>query len=110
MALMASGMNGQHFAFAGYLPIPKPERIKAIKTLEKRSLNEHQTQLFIETPYRNVQLLEELTKNCNDNTRLCIACDLTLPEQYIKTHTIKDWKNKKPDIHKRPAIFVLSAV
>ena len=107
LALMASGMNGQNFAFVGYLPIAKFERVKAIKALEKRSFIENQTQIFIETPYRNVQLLEELIQNCNEQTLLCIACDLTLPEQMIKTYTIAQWKNKKPDIHKHPAIFVL---
>lgn len=107
MALMSSGMNGQNFAFNGYLAINKPDRAKAIKALEKRSQTENQTQLFIETPYRNVQLFEELLRNCNDNTQLCIACDLTLQEQYIKTFSIKEWKTIKPDIHKRPAIFIL---
>ena len=107
LALMASGMNGQNFAFQGYLPIAKPDRSKAIKTIEKRSQTENQTQLFIETPYRNVQLLEELVRTCSPQTQLCVACDLTLPEQYIKTYSIEQWRTKKPDIHKRPALFIL---
>lgn len=107
LALMASGMNGQNFAFSGYLPIAKPDRVKALKALEKRSLIENQTQMFIETPYRNVQLLEEIVRTCNPQTLICVACDLTLPEQYIHTYTVEQWRNKKPDIHKRPAIFLL---
>jgi 16S rRNA (cytidine1402-2'-O)-methyltransferase len=107
LALMASGFNGQSFAFNGYLPIARPERNKAIKQLEKKALLENQTQIFIETPYRNIQLLDDLLKNCTDTTKLCIACDLTLQNQYIKCCTIKEWKNIKPDIHKRPAIFLI---
>jgi 16S rRNA (cytidine1402-2'-O)-methyltransferase len=105
MTLMASGLNGQNFAFNGYLPVKRNDRIKMIKFYEKRSFNENQTQLFIEAPYRNTQLLEDILNNCETDTFLCIACDLTLPEQLIKTKKIKEWKTKIPDIQKRPAIF-----
>jgi 16S rRNA (cytidine1402-2'-O)-methyltransferase len=107
LALMASGLNGQNFAFNGYLPIKKDEKVKVIKSFEKRSFQENQSQIFIEAPYRNNQLIEDITMTCEPNTLLCIACDLTLPSQFIKTATIREWKNKKPDIHKRPAIFIL---
>ncbi len=107
LALMASGLNGQNFAFRGYLPIKKDEKVMVIKSLEKRSYQENQTQIFIEAPYRNNQLIEDITTICEPNTLFCIACDLTLPSQFIKTATIREWKNKKPDIHKRPAIFIL---
>ena len=107
MAMMSSGMNGQHFAFNGYLPIDKGERKKAIQRLEKRSQYENQSQLFIETPYRNEKLFSDLITTLHAATRLCIAMDLTLPTEYIKTLSIKDWKTQKPELHKRPAIFVI---
>ena len=107
MALMASGMNGQNFAFNGYLPIQSNERAQKIKFFERRSETENQTQIFIETPYRNNQLLDDIIKYCNPQTLLCLACDITLPSQFIKTQAIKDWQLKRPDIHKRPAIFCL---
>ncbi len=107
MALMASGMNGQNFAFTGYLPIKKPDRVMALKTLEKRSIQENQTQIFMETPYRNNQLLADILTVCKPNTHLCIACDITLESEFIKNQTIKQWKNDIPDIDKRPAIFLL---
>ncbi len=107
LALMASGMNGQSFAFNGYLPIKKPDRIKAIKFFEKRSQQENQAQLFIETPYRNMALLEDLLDSCDDNTKLCIAADLTLASEYIHTLSVGEWKKRKPDLHKRPAIFII---
>jgi 16S rRNA (cytidine1402-2'-O)-methyltransferase len=107
LALMASGMNGQSFAFNGYLPIQSNERAQRLKFFEKRSETENQTQIFIETPYRNIQLFDDIVKNCNPQSLLCIACDITLPSQFIKTLTIKDWQLNKPDIHKRPAIFCL---
>ncbi len=109
LAVMASGLNGQNFAFVGYLPVKKPERIHQIKELEKRSKLENQSQLFIETPYRNSQLLEDITSNCQPTTRLCIAADITLETEYIKTRTIKDWLKHLPQLHKRPAIFILQA-
>ncbi len=109
MALMASGMNGQNFAFNGYLPIQSKERISRIRFFEKRSSTEHQTQIFIETPYRNGQLLNDMLEACNPTTRICIAADLSLETEYIKTLTVKDWKQNLPNIHKRPAIILLQA-
>lgn len=107
MALMASGLNGQNFAFNGYLPVQSKERMQKVRQLEKRSQTEHQTQVFIEAPYRNLQLLKDMTEACNPATRICIAVDLTLETEYIKTATAKEWKNKLPEIHKRPAIFLM---
>ena len=109
LALMASGMNGQHFQFVGYLPVKDLERIKAIKELESVSQKKKSTQIFIETPYRNNQLIDALLKNCRPSTRLCIAVDLTSGKEWIRTKTIREWNNQKPDIHKRPAIFCLLA-
>lgn len=109
LALMASGMNGQHFQFAGYLPVKENERSKAIKELESSSHRNNSTQVFIETPYRNNQLVDALLKYCRPNTRLCIAVDLTAPGEWIKTKTIHEWKKNKPDLHKHPAIFCLMA-
>jgi 16S rRNA (cytidine1402-2'-O)-methyltransferase len=109
LALMASGMNGQQFQFVGYLPIDNQQRIKAIKDLEAESAKKKCTQIFIETPYRNNQLIESLLKNCNSSTRLCIAVDITSQHEWIKTKTIGDWKKEKVDIHKRTAIFLLYA-
>ncbi len=109
LALMASGMNGQQFQFVGYLPIDNHERSKTIKELEAESKKKNSTQIFIETPYRNNQMLEALQKNCNAATKLCIAVDLTGSNEWIKTKTIADWKNEKVDIHKRLAIFLLLA-
>ena len=107
MAIMASGMNGQSFAFNGYLPIDKSDRKKAIKDLEKLSRDKNQSQLFIETPYRNEKMLDDLRAILSPETRVCIACDITLPSEYIKTLPIKEWKNVKTDLHKRPAIFII---
>ncbi|SHI94997.1 SAM-dependent methyltransferase [Pseudozobellia thermophila] len=108
LALMASGMNGQSFAFNGYLPIDNAERKSSIKRLEKLSKEYGQSQLFIETPYRNDKLFAELLKTLHPNTRVCIACDLTLPTEYILTKTIADWKRTKIEsLHKRPAIFII---
>jgi len=109
LALMASGMNGQHFEFVGYLPIDGNERNKAIKDMEAKSAKQQCTQIFIETPYRNNQLIEALLKNCAGGTKLCIAVDITGATESIQTLTIAQWKTKKPDIHKRPAIFLLYA-
>ena len=109
LALMASGMNGQSFSFNGYLPIDNGERIKALKDLENESIQKKSTQIFMETPYRNNQLLETILKTLKPGTRFCIAADLTGSQEYIKTKTIADWKNKLPDIHKRPSIFLLYA-
>lgn len=107
LAMMASGMNGQNFAFNGYLPIKKNEKAQQIKALERRIYSENQSQLFIEAPYRNLQLLDDLLQNCQPHTKLCIACDLTLESEFVKTLPISAWKKAKPDIQKRPAIFVL---
>ena len=109
LALMASGMNGQQFQFLGYLPIENHERVKAIKELEAESKKKNCTQIFIETPYRNNQLIEALIKSCKENTLLCIAANLTSPKEFIKTKTIAEWKSSKPDLHKQPAIFCLFA-
>jgi 16S rRNA (cytidine1402-2'-O)-methyltransferase len=109
LALMASGMNGQQFKFVGYLPIQNPERNKAIKELESESAKKNCTQIFIETPYRNNQLLDALLAACDPSTKICIAADLTSEKQFIKTKNVSDWKKEKPDIHKRPAIFLLYA-
>ncbi|GFD93799.1 MULTISPECIES: SAM-dependent methyltransferase [Tenacibaculum] len=107
LAIMASGMNGQSFAFNGYLPIDKSDRKKAIKDLEKLSKEKNQSQLFIETPYRNEKMLDDLRATLSPDTRVCVACDITLPTEYIKTLTIKEWKQVKTDLHKRPAIFII---
>ena len=108
LSLMASGFNGQSFAFNGYLPKERPERIRRIKELEKLALQRNQTQLFIETPYRNMHLLEDLLAHCDRQTKLCIACDISLPTEFIKTQTIAAWKNKLPELNKRPTIFLLN--
>jgi 16S rRNA (cytidine1402-2'-O)-methyltransferase len=105
---MSSGLNGQNFAFNGYLPIDKLKRKKEIKSLEKKSFDYNQSQLFIETPYRNDQLFSDLLKTLDRNTEICIACDLSLPTEYIKTHTVKEWEKLKISLHKRPAIFIIS--
>jgi 16S rRNA (cytidine1402-2'-O)-methyltransferase len=109
LALMASGMNGQQFQFNGYLPVDNQQRMKAIKALETEAEKKHCTQLFIETPYRNNQLLESLLQHCKPSTRLCLAVDITGKNEWIRTKTIGDWRKEKVDIHKRPAIFVLAA-
>ena len=109
LALMASGMNGQQFHFYGYLPIDNQLRMQAIKELENESKKKNCTQLFIETPYRNNQLIEVILKTCNSSTRLCIAVDITGEKEWIKTKSVAEWKKEKIDIHKRPAIFLLLA-
>lgn len=109
LALMASGMNGQQFRFAGYLPIDTLQRNKAIKELEADSLRQHCTQVFIETPYRNKQLFDTLLQQCKATTRLCIAVNLTAADESVVTKTIADWKKQPPDWEKKPAIFLLLA-
>lgn len=109
LALMASGMNGQSFAFNGYLPIDAGERKKVVKRMEKISKEQKQSQLCIETPYRNDKLLADMLKTLADNTRLCIACDITLATEFIVTKTVAEWKKWPLDLHKRPAIFILQA-
>lgn len=107
LALMASGLNGQNFAFNGYLPVKPNERVKEIEVLEKRVINQRQTQIFIETPYRNNQLISDLLNKCSLTTLLCIAANLTGENEFIATKTIQQWKGKLPDLHKQPAIFLL---
>lgn len=107
LALMASGFSGQSFAFHGYLPIDKGERTKRIKQLERDASTKGQTQLFIETPFRNNQLLDELLRVCTAHTQLCIACNLTAPDEFVRSRTVGEWKNQKPDLHKKPTVFVL---
>lgn len=107
MALMASGLNGQNFAFNGYLPIDNSERKKVIKGLEKLSKEKNQSQIFIETPYRNEKMFADLKSVLSSGTLLCLAMDITLPNEYIKTLSITDWKRQSPDLHKRPAIFII---
>lgn len=109
LALMASGMNGQSFTFNGYLPIDRPKRIKAIKEVEERSIATKQTQIFIETPYRNNHMLEDLIKQCRPETRVCVACNVTGDDAYIKTFPISKWKGVQVDLHKKPTIFLLLA-
>jgi len=107
LALMASGLSGQNFAFNGYLPKDRQERAKKIKILEDRSLKEKQTQIFMEAPYRNHNMLEDILASCQDATYLCIACDITGPHQIIKTMNIKEWKKNPLNIDKKPALFLL---
>lgn len=107
LALMASGFNGQSFAFHGYLPIDGSERSRKIKQLEQRIYNEHQTQLFIETPYRNIKLAEDIIRNCSPSTKLCIAMNITCEDEYIKTKSVKEWQKQLPDMDKKPCIFLL---
>ncbi len=107
LALMASGMNGQNFAFLGYLPIDTTDRKKAIKRMEKTSVDLRQSQICIETPYRNDKLLAEMLKTLANTTKLCVACDITLSTEYIATKSIADWKKIPLNLHKRPAIFII---
>jgi 16S rRNA (cytidine1402-2'-O)-methyltransferase len=107
LALMASGLNGQHFTFHGYLPVKKNERIRKIRELEEIAGRTGATQLFIEAPYRNDGLLEDLLATCNPSTLLCIAADLTLESELVLTLPIGQWKKRIPKLHKRPAIFLM---
>jgi len=107
LALMGSGFNGQSFAFHGYLPIDKADRSRRIKELENLAVKHKQTQLFIETPFRNNPMLEEILKTCHPATKLCIAADLTAETELLQTKTIEQWRKKVPDLHKRPTIFLL---
>jgi len=108
LALMASGFNGQGFAFQGYLPIDKVDRSRKIKELENLSDKLNQTQIFIETPFRNNPLLEEILKTGNPKTKLCIACNLTAADELVQTKTIAEWQTQVPDLHKKPTIFLIS--
>ncbi len=107
LAVMGSGFNGQSFAFHGYLPVDSAERVKKLKQLEQRVYNEKQTQLFIETPYRNNKMIEDILANCKPQTLLCIAANITCEDEYIVTKSVKDWKGKTPDLAKKPCIFLL---
>ena len=107
MAMMASGLNGQSFAFNGYLPIDKQDKKQALKTFEKLSFDKNQSQLFIETPYRNNKLLEDILQTLQPNTHLCIATDISLPTEYIKTMCVAKWKKNTVDLHNRPTLFIL---
>lgn len=107
LALMASGMNGQRFEFTGYLPIDNAERIKFIKELESDSAKNNCTKIFIETPYRNNQLIEAILKTCRPSTKFCIASELTSSNEFIKTKTVAEWRKEKTDFHKKPVIFLL---
>ena len=107
LAMMSSGMNGQNFTFNGYLPINKKERIKALIKFQKIAYGDNYPQLFIETPYRNKTLFDEMINVLDNSTRLCIACDLTLDTEFIKTRSISGWKNRKPNLEKRPCIFII---
>ena len=107
LAMMGSGMNGQSFAFNGYLPIDKDDKKAAIKSFEKLSFDKNQSQIFIETPYRNNKFLEDLLQILQPNTHLCIATDITLPTEYIKTFRVADWKKNKVDLHNRPTIYII---
>ena len=107
LAMMASGMNGQSFAFNGYLPIDKGEKKAALKNFEKVSNDKNQSQIFIETPFRNNKFLEDLLNSLQPNTHLCIATDITLPTEFIKTHRVADWKKIKVDLQNRPTIFII---
>ena len=107
LAVMGSGFNGQSFAFNGYLPIEPEERIKVLKKLEQRAYTENQTQLFIETPYRNAKMMADILKACRPQTHLCIAAGLTTKDEYIKTRTVKEWNGKLPQLEKTPCIFLI---
>lgn len=107
LSVMASGFNGQSFAFHGYLPIKPDERARRLKQLEQRIYNEQQTQLFIETPYRNGKILEDIIRNCRPQTKLCIAANLTCADEYVRTRTLKEWRASVPDLSKIPCIFLL---
>ena len=110
LSLMASGLNGQQFAFLGYLPVDKQARNLKLKEIEKRSQTHNETQIFIETPYRNQHMLEAILSNCNPNTRLCIACQISLPDEMIVTKRISEWKQSAlPDLHKKPTVFLMIA-
>ena len=107
LAVMGSGFNGQSFAFNGYLPIEPEERIKVLKKLEQRAYTENQTQLFIETPYRNAKMMADILKACRPQTHLCIAAGLTTQDEYIKTRTVKEWNGHLPQLEKIPCIFLI---
>lgn len=108
LALMASGLNGQHFTFHGYLPVKTNERKQRLKDLDRNLRNGSHTQIFIEAPYRNKQMIEAILENCSDSTQFCIASNITMPDEMIVTKTIKEWKRKIPDIGKNPTVFLIA--
>lgn len=107
LALMASGLNGQNFVFHGYLPVKPDERLKSLRDLEHAASKGKQTQIFIETPYRNMAMLESIVKTCHPSLTLCIAADLTLETEWIRSMPVSEWKRQRPELHKRPAVFLL---
>jgi 16S rRNA (cytidine1402-2'-O)-methyltransferase len=107
LALISSGMNGQNFAFNGYLPVDKTDRIRKLQFLENRAKAENQSQIFMETPFRNMKMIEDILSICRNETLLCIAADITLTSEFIKTKTISEWKKNIPEINKRPTIFII---
>ena len=109
LAMMSSGLNGQSFAFNGYLPVDQKQRKQAILKFEKKATRENQAQLFIETPYRSKTLFKDIISTLVPSTLVCIACDLTLSTEFVKTMTVRDWKKQKSDIEKRPCIFIIEA-
>ena len=109
MALMASGLNGQSFTFCGYLPAKTEERRSAIKSIEKTSQSKRQTQIFIETPYRNDAMFSDLLQSCRPSTRICVAANITMPDEFIRTRTVAEWKKENPIIGKRPCVFLMLA-
>jgi 16S rRNA (cytidine1402-2'-O)-methyltransferase len=109
LALMASGLNGQSFAFCGYLPAKTEERRQALRAIEKRSAAGNQTQLFIETPYRNDSMMTDILSTCQGNTKICIAANITMPDAFIRTYSVSQWRNSPVVIGKRPCVFLLLA-
>lgn len=107
LALMASGLSGQSFVFHGYIPIDRQDRVWVLRHLEKEAQQRQQTQLFIETPYRNDALMADIVATCQPTTRLCVACNLTAPDAFVRTLTIREWKTQLPDLRKKPTVFLL---
>lgn len=107
LALMASGLNGQSFVFHGYLPIDRNDRGRALRFMEKEAQQRFQTQIFMETPYRNNQLMGDIIAHCQPETRVCVACNITAPDAFVQTKTIREWKSQLPDLHKKPTVFLL---
>ena len=109
LAVMASGLGGQRFAFSGYLPVEREARIRRIRELEARARSRRETQVFMETPYRNLKLFADIVETCRPDTALCVACDLTTEDEYVRTWPVSRWRAETPPIHKRPALFLLGA-
>lgn len=107
LALMASGMSGQSFVFHGYLPIEKQDRVRTLRHLEKEAQQKQQTQIFMETPYRNDALFADILASCQAETRLCVACNLTAPDAFVRTRSVREWKTQVPDLRKKPTVFLL---